>query len=131
MEIILNQKLSHTKSSTLNFSSNNMIIKKTVILLFFICVAWFSAKGQQTSSESIGIYDANDEKTGEWKYFYNNGQLEEIGSYKSGERTGEWKFYYENGQLGKTGSFKDDDEFGEWKYYDNNGKLTDIGSYKN
>lgn len=37
---------------------------------------------------------------GLWKYYYENGQLEEEGSYEKGyNRVGLWKYYHENGEL--------------------------------
>ncbi len=36
---------------------------------------------------------------GEYKYYYEDGQLQEIYSYIDGKKNGEYKSYYENGQL--------------------------------
>ncbi len=74
--------------------------------------------------------------TGEWKYYNENGQLTEVGSFnKEGYKEGEWKTYYDNGQLKSEGRYGENgaigmrqlgtgDKTGEWKYYDENGKLT-------
>ena len=62
-------------------------------------------------------------RTGEWKYYHENGKLDEIGSYSKG-RTGEWKAYHENGQLSSLGNYSGDVKYDEWKYYYKNGHLT-------
>jgi antitoxin component YwqK of YwqJK toxin-antitoxin module len=70
-------------------------------------------------------------KNGEWKEYYENGQLKIVGFYKDGKQEGEWKEYHENGQLKSVGSFKNGRQEGEWKAYDENGQLKVIIHYKN
>lgn len=69
---------------------------------------------------------------GEWKFYYLNGQLKEIGYYSSGDKNGIWKVYYENGQLSEIGSYDSYNEYksGKWKYYNANGKLRLLETYK-
>ncbi len=59
---------------------------------------YYTKKGQLWKYGRLsGLYPI-----GEWKYYYDNGQLSEIGNYIGKEwddRTGEWKSYHENGQL--------------------------------
>jgi len=44
--------------------------------------------------------------TGEWKYYNENGQLVEVGSFnKDGYKEGEWKTYYDNGQVESEGRY--------------------------
>ena len=39
-------------------------------------------------------------KIGEWKYYYKNGKIEQIGTYLKNEiPDGEWKWYFENGKF--------------------------------
>ena len=65
-----------------------------------------------------------------WKFYYDDGQLWEMGKYKDGRAEGLWKFYYSNGQLLGIGNLKDSKEDGLWKFYYDNGKLSIIGKYK-
>jgi hypothetical protein len=55
--------------------------------------------GNLESDEKI---DGNGEQTGEWKFYYENGQLSMIGSYLDGKQHGKWKFYKETGELKAT-----------------------------
>lgn len=68
--------------------------------------------------------------TGEWKEYYENGQLKRIGTTSNGIYTGEWKEYYENGQLSGIGNY-DGFKIGEWKHYNKKGKLYATGKYNN
>lgn len=76
-----------------------------------------------------GAYSSSNTKTGTWKYFYKNGQLEASGDYtgkttdkpinvvrlgrntavddKKTIKTGEWLFYYDNGQKKAKGIYRD------------------------
>jgi antitoxin component YwqK of YwqJK toxin-antitoxin module len=96
----------------------------------------------------------NGERTGEWKFYHENGQLESIVKYENGfmgetkyydengqlsligkfeneEATGEWKSYYENWQLFDIGKYENGKKTGEWKIYDKNGQLKEIGKFEN
>ena len=67
----------------------------------------------------------------EWKSI-ENGKLEGIvekSVYKNGKREGEWKFYRENGKLEQIENFKNGKEEGEWKVYHENGKLEKINHF--
>ncbi|WP_415370845.1 toxin-antitoxin system YwqK family antitoxin [Patiriisocius sp. Uisw_047] len=73
----------------------------------------------------------NGERTGEWKYYYENGQLESILKYENGFLKGEMKYYYENGQLSLIGKWENGQPIGEWKSYHENGQLYNIGKNEN
>ena len=45
-------------------------------------------------------------QVGQWKRYYDNGQLWDAGVYESGERVGEWKVYDKAGALKKSKIFK-------------------------
>ena len=62
-------------------------------------------------------------REGEWLFYDEGGQLEEIINYKAGKREGVSLGYYENGQLARKGNFKDGKEEGETLYYDEKGQL--------
>ena len=40
-----------------------------------------------------------EKKEGEWKFYRENGKLEQIENYKNGELEGEFKSYRKNGKL--------------------------------
>ena len=88
---------------------------------------------------------------GEFKEFYRDGTLFQIGSFKSGDlenikvfyengnlkfettfedRKGYHKGYYSNGIVSEEGETYKGDEIGLWKYYSEDGKLSSEGTYK-
>ena len=48
-------------------------------------------------------------KSGEWKYYYENGNIEKIENYKFGELNGIFMYYYETGEIKEKGNFKKDE----------------------
>ena len=38
-------------------------------------------------------------KNGNWKYFYQNGQIEQLGVYVNGNADSTWNWYYPSGKL--------------------------------
>ena len=51
------------------------------------------------------------------------------GNYSKGQRVDEWEFYYGDGQLERIGSFKNDSSYGVWKFYDKWGRLVTESTY--
>lgn len=65
------------------------------------------------------------------KEYYSNGNLERNGNviFGTGKEVGEWKYYYDNGQLKNVGVYKNGKPFGEWKAYDKTGKLIETKNF--
>ena len=109
-----------------------------IILIISITTSVFSEKTTpfrkyygNGNPKILGFHlDRTRQKHGEWTYYFEDGKLKEIGSYKHGKREGEWKRYHENGKLSSSGSYKDGKEDGEFKTYWGSGELYKIGSYK-
>jgi antitoxin component YwqK of YwqJK toxin-antitoxin module len=111
-------------------------------IIFFTAVAllatYANAQDRQEYKEyyengqlhQIGMIE-NGNPTGEWKFYDENGQLVEIGKYENGNPTGEWRFYDENGQLKEIGKYENGNQTGEWRFYEENGQLEKIGRFEN
>ncbi len=69
--------------------------------------------------------------TGEWKEFYENGQLECQGEFKNGKEEGEHKYWYANSQLRNQGEWKNGKKEGKHKQWYENGLLAYQGEFKN
>ncbi len=71
-----------------------------------------------------GIIDRLGKKQGQWKEYYENGQLMASGVYKNNLRVGNWLFYHRNGNIEQKGSFSANGlPDGEWNYYYESGNL--------
>ena len=62
-------------------------------------------------------------KSGEWKYYYENGNIEKIENYKFGELNGICMRFYETGELLEKGEMKYDKMEGIWQSYYKNGNV--------
>lgn len=81
--------------------------------------------------ESEGQYDEAVTMSGEWKYYYQNGKIEEIVNFKNNIEDGAFVEYYENGNKKAEGTYVpvsfgievEGKEDGELKEYNENGEL--------
>lgn len=69
------------------------------------------------------------DKFGKWKYYYENGQMEEIAHYYEGKYNGSVRQFYNNGKLKMEGTFFLGIPDGEFKAFYKNGKLAEEGMY--
>jgi hypothetical protein len=61
-------------------------------------------------------------KTGEWTYFFKNGQVKQNGNFSEDEKTGEWTLYRKNGSVNAKGPYEKGQRNGEWIFYHDNGQ---------
>jgi antitoxin component YwqK of YwqJK toxin-antitoxin module len=47
----------------------------------------------------VGKFDENNLKTGNWEYYYSNGNIRKKGNYLNGLEEGYWESYWSNGKL--------------------------------
>ena len=92
------------------------------ILLLLTNIDAFVLAGHQLGYEAID---------GEYKSWYNNGQLECHYFYKDGKLHGEYKSWYNNGQPGSHYFYKDGKLRGEYKSWYDNGQPGSHYFYKN
>lgn len=93
------------------------------------------ARGSYFEGQRDGrwIFEMNDHKeigryrdglrTGEWKFFYSNGDLQFVGNYVDGLEQGEHLYYFPNGQLKVKAQYTYGLPSGTWNYYSSNGAL--------
>ncbi len=62
-------------------------------------------------------------KSGEWYYFYENGNTEKIENYAYGELNGMYISFYENGKIKEAGQMKYDKLEDMWYTYHKNGNI--------
>lgn len=138
-------------------------MKRLIMLIFFSFITY--SFGYQVEENFTGqivkkyengqVQSIENFKNGklyrEFKEFYKDGTLAQIGSFKSGvlenikafyengnlkfeeilkDRKGKYKGYYPNGQLEEEGEVFQGEEAGLWKYYNEEGKLLSEGRYK-
>ena len=106
-----------------------------VILVFFAVFNLVNFKKKvslNNSEEKIkleNLYNLN--KKGEFKIYYENGQISTIGNYNDFKLNGSYVSFYENGAVASDGFYKNGLLDGEWKFYSKNCFLEKIEKYKN
>lgn len=70
-----------------------------------------------------GIVDNRGDYQGEWKLYYETGELRAEGYYENSLRVNEWIFYHKNGEVESKGKYVEGQPHGQWKWYFDNGKL--------
>ena len=77
-----------------------------------------------------GIVDDDGKKQGDWKEFYETGELRAAGKYIDSRPVGKWKYYFENGKIEITGEYtRKGQKDGEWVWYHPNGNILCIENY--
>jgi len=69
-------------------------------------------------------------KEGEWKGFYENGNLLWSGFYNKGLTVSKWTEYHNNGKVFTMGHYKNGEKIGVWSFYDKHGKKIADEIYK-
>lgn len=78
---------------------------------------------------SEGLLTEDGKKEGNWKNFYEDGEVKSQGVYKNNRQTGEWKFFYKQGVSEQIGNFNNGYFDGEWKWFNKAGKLVKVEEY--
>lgn len=72
---------------------------------------------------SEGIVTEDGRRNGEWKNFYDNGNVKEKGQYDDNRRTGSWEFSNLEGRIIQTGQYRNGRPEGLWKWYFPDGSI--------
>lgn len=67
---------------------------------------------------------------GDWKYFYDSGQLECSGSFIDDEPSGKWIWYHKNGNMKCEGNYINGKPEGRWIKYDQKGNSIKVVNYR-
>lgn len=121
--------------------SKLILMKHKLFYLLFIVASLYAATlsaQKETSKYDNGKleysieYDADGLEHGQWKFYFENGQVEMMENYNHGLPVGAWESYYENGQLESKSFYNNQGyETGIWEGYFENGKLNYKGEYLN
>lgn len=77
-----------------------------------------------------GIIDEDGKKQGDWKEYYETGELRASGKYLNSRPTGKWKYYFEDGKIEITGTYtRKGEKDGEWIWYYPDKNILSIENY--
>jgi antitoxin component YwqK of YwqJK toxin-antitoxin module len=101
----------------------------------------YYGNGQLLTKHNIRSFKFGDSSfenniSGSFNFFYQNGQIKEKGNFTlkgfQGQKTGKWEYYYKNGQLSQYENYgKDGWKNGSFEYFFEDGQTQQKGNYKN
>jgi len=68
---------------------------------------------------------------GDFRFYYENGNLEVRGQMDHNKNIGKWQYYYTTGELELEGNFVDNNPEGKWTWYFPSGKIMEAGNFTN
>jgi len=86
-------------------------------------------KEENSNGDIIEKNYINNKAQGEWKLYFRNGNIKEIGFAVDDKNHGPWKAYYIDGVLRAEGQYENNFQHGLFKFYDERGTLRAEGSY--
>lgn len=107
-----------------------------VLIVFVACNQSASDRKEVIDYHSNGNkfyqgYQVGKLEDGEWTFWYENGKMEEKGSFKEGKKVGEWQSWYEDGTIKKIATYDNDILDGLYEEYNSNGIKILEGIYVN
>ncbi|MCH7964102.1 MAG: hypothetical protein IH852_09200 [Bacteroidetes bacterium] len=91
----------------------------------------FTGREKARVENKIIEYDIVDGiKHGDFRLYYESGNIEIKGQIDKNKNIGKWQYFYESGQIESEGNFVDDFPEGEWKWYYRLGALREQGNFK-
>ena len=70
-----------------------------------------------------GPVDENEKRIGQWKNYFETGELRSSGTFVNDRQNGEWTYYLESGEIFQVGNFRNGVFEGEWKWYFPSGNI--------
>ncbi|MDR1171890.1 MAG: toxin-antitoxin system YwqK family antitoxin [Bacteroidales bacterium] len=80
----------------------------------------YSEKGVRTAE---GPVNENEKRTGDWKTYFETGELRSEGQYTNDRQNGEWNFFFQNGKKEQIGNFRNGVLEGKWTWYFPSGNI--------
>ena len=105
---------------------------KRILLITGICILFLNAANAQEINEVDGIYYKNGQLyTGEYISRYDNGMVKMTAKISEGKKEGIVQVFFENGQLNEIRSYKNNQMDGTWEMYNIYKVKVSVANYKN
>lgn len=132
-KIIFDEEIIYSKGTNIPFTGKMLDTLDNKLIIEFNVVNGFK-QGEfyllkMDGSYAVLGYMNQNKNDGDWKYFYDNGNLECAGSFFSDEPSGKWIWFYKNGIVRCEGNYINGKPEGKWIKYDQEGNITVIINY--
>jgi antitoxin component YwqK of YwqJK toxin-antitoxin module len=64
-------------------------------------------------------------------YYYDNGNIQQVGYFKDGKLEGKWTSYTENGAIQAIAEYSEGQKSGKWQFFDNAVAVKEVNYTKN
>ncbi|OFY91199.1 MAG: hypothetical protein A3K10_15635 [Bacteroidetes bacterium RIFCSPLOWO2_12_FULL_31_6] len=81
--------------------------------------------------ESKGVLNDEEQKEGEWIWYFENGNIEVLANFKNGKLDGFYQYFFDNGILNYSLSYIEGEPDSEYKLYNKKGALTEHKFFSN
>jgi antitoxin component YwqK of YwqJK toxin-antitoxin module len=131
--LIVKDNLLYKKGSNIPFTGkekalvNNKIVEYEV--LDGLKHGEFKIYFEDGNLEMQGQIDSN-RNVGKWQYFYPDGKIESEGNFNLNKPDGNWIWNYPDGKRKEVGEYSNGIRIGKWLQYDNNGNVTFEHTYE-
>jgi len=78
---------------------------------------------------SLGNRDDSGAETGQWQFYYPNGEIKSRGLFVNGKKNGEWRYYYDSGLPEQVEHYSNGQMNGEYITYHQSGKPNITGNF--
>ncbi|PPZ91896.1 hypothetical protein C3729_07515 [Cloacibacterium normanense] len=109
-----------------------------ISIITFVFMLKFSVYAQKADTtyypagqiKSVGVRNLESKKTGEWRTYFENGQVKSIIQYQNGTEHGKWITYFETGVISSQGQFTNGSKSGIWTNHYPSGKVKTRTNYQ-
>ena len=84
------------------------------IYILLLIISFNHAYGQNENTLKGDGTESKGKRKGDWKLFYESGELYASGKYKNNLKTGTWKYFSKDGKVKASGNFLDNKKEGIW-----------------
>ena len=78
-----------------------------------------------------GKFDSINNRTGQWLFFWPNGNIKKRGKYILNEKNKDWKYFYEDGSIQQKGNYLNNKPHGTWEWWYESGQKRRMEDYEN
>lgn len=132
--VITSNDLIYSQDKSIPFTGKMQdTLGNKIIIEFYVVDGW--KQGEYTLLTLDGNFAVKgfmnkNKNDGNWKYYYENGQLECTGDFDNDEPTGKWTWFYKNGLIKSEGTFIKGKADGRWLKYNEDGFTCRIINYR-
>ena len=98
-------------------------MKKMILIALMMVSGVIFAQGEPQLEAVVQLVKAT--------YFYDNGNVQQVGYFKDGKLEGKWTSYSENGAIQTIAEYSNGEKTGKWQFFNNAVAVKEVDYSKN